>query len=58
MISKDIYIYVDAESWLEDKPCSVIKGAVTNRSDGYIEILDDKGYTQVLNLDKLFAVVY
>lgn len=58
MITKDIYIYIDAQGWIEDKPSTVLKGTVASRSDGYIEILDENGYTQILNLAKLFAVVY
>lgn len=58
MVTKDIFIYTDVESWIEDKPGTVLKGTVTSRSDGYIELLDENGYTQILNLAKLFAVVY
>ncbi len=58
MIAKDINIYLDAQSWLDESPDVVLKGTVNYRGEGYIEIQDEKGYTQILNLTRLFAVVY
>jgi len=55
---KDIYIYSRIDSWIAEKPDTVIRGTVKGRSDGCIEIQDENGYTQLLVLEKLFAVVY
>jgi hypothetical protein len=55
---KDIYIYSRIEGWIDEKPDTVVKGVVKGKTDKYIEIQDENGYTQILVLDKLFAVVY
>ncbi len=55
---KEINIYTHIESWLDESPDAVVKGVVARKDNGYIEITDENGYTQILNLSKLFAVVY
>ncbi|MHC9541229.1 MAG: hypothetical protein AB9903_17130 [Vulcanimicrobiota bacterium] len=55
---KEIFIYSTLNGWLNDKPDTVLNGEVKEKFDGYIEIQDAEGYTQILVLDKLFAVVY
>ena len=55
---KEIFIYTNFSSWLEEKPDAVIKGTVTRNYEGYIEVRDENGLTQLINMEKLFAVVY
>lgn len=56
---REISIYITAQAWLDDKPEAVIKGSVyVNNNGNYIEIKDENGYTQIISLDKVFAVVY
>jgi hypothetical protein len=55
---KDIYFYINISSWLSETPDGVLKGAVISKTGNYLEILDENGYTQIINLEKLFAVVY
>jgi hypothetical protein len=55
---KEINIYVSFESWNREMPDSVIRGSVVEKSDGYIVVADENGYTQIINLNKLYAVVY
>ncbi|MCX7920594.1 MAG: hypothetical protein N3B21_01010 [Clostridia bacterium] len=58
MLSKDIYIYTSFNSWLKEEPDATIRGSVSNKYDSYIEILDESGLTQIINIEKVFAVVY
>jgi hypothetical protein len=55
---KNIYIYLTAENWNNDKPEVVILGSVVSQHESYIEIRDEKGYMQIINIQKVFAVVY
>lgn len=55
---RDIYIYATIHSWLTEKPEGNFKGNVTSKGNGYIEIMDEHGYTQIINLSQVFAVVY
>ena len=55
---KDIYIYTNFNSWVDSEPEAVIKGTVTSKTEHLIEIIDEDGLTQIINLDRLFAVVY
>ncbi len=55
---KDINIYTSVNSWLKEDPETVIRGEVKSRGDGWIEISDENGYTQIINMNELFAVVY
>jgi len=55
---KEINIYECFDSWLSETPDAVIKGKV-KRNDGIcIEILDENNYTQLINLQKIYAIVY
>ena len=55
---KDIYFYVSIGSWQNEQPDAVVKGEVVSKSNGFIEIKDEAGFTQIVNLDRLFAIVY
>lgn len=55
---KDIYIYITPENWNKDKPEVTIFGNIINKGENYVEVKDDKGYTQIINLQKVFAIVY
>jgi hypothetical protein len=55
---KEIYIYFEPKSWLNEQPEATIHGRVTEKSDKYIQIEDDNGLTQLIILDKVFAIVY
>lgn len=55
---KDIYIYITPENWNKDKPEVTIFGNIISKGENYVEIKDDKGYTQIINLQKVFAIVY
>lgn len=55
---KDIYFYSNIQSWLNESPDATIKGTIISKSSGFIEIQDENGYTQIINLDKLYAIVY
>lgn len=55
---QEIYIYSTIDGWMKDKPDTTINGYVKNITNQFIEISDDKGFTQIINMDKLFAVVY
>jgi hypothetical protein len=55
---KEINIYASLGSWLDEKPEATIKGTVKSKTDHTIEIEDEEGYTQIIVLGKLFAVVY
>lgn len=55
---KNIYIYESISSWNAETPEATIKGYVVNKINGIIEITDENGFTQLINLAKIFAVVY
>lgn len=55
---RDIYIYSCLQFWMDETPDTTIHGRIVNRGESFIEIEDDHGYTQLINLEKLFAVVY
>jgi len=55
---REIYIYTTFSSWLEERPDAVVNGTVLEKNSRFIELADENGYTQILVLDKLFAVVY
>jgi len=55
---REIFIYTSADQWDKDEPFSSVKGDVVNKSEKYIEIIDENGYTQIINMDKVFAIVY
>jgi len=55
---KEIFIYATIESWMNDVPDTSLQGKVVNKNNQMIEIVDDNGYTQLINIAKLFAIVY
>lgn len=55
---KDIYIYATLDSWLREEPDASLRGDVLRRTEFIMEIRDEQGYTQYINLQKLFAVVF
>lgn len=55
---KEINIYFTANSWMSETPDTVVKGMVQNKANSIIEIIDENGYTQIINLDKIFAIVF
>ena len=57
-ILKNIYFYSTIKAWIDETPDVTIVGTVTSKTSNYIEISDENGYTQIINLDKIFAVVY
>lgn len=55
---REIFIYMSIKSWLAEKPEGSLKGNVSSKGNGFIEIMDEHGYTQIINLSQVFAVVY
>lgn len=55
---KDIFLYSTLDSWLREEPDATLKGYVQRHSDYLLEVKDEKGFIQLINLSKLFAVVY
>ncbi|MGE5474551.1 MAG: hypothetical protein ACM3UU_10055 [Ignavibacteriales bacterium] len=55
---REIFIYTSPDQWDKDEPFSSVKGDVINKTEKYIEIIDENGYTQIINIDKVFAIVY
>ena len=55
---REIYIYLNSSSWLEEKPDATLQGRVTEKTDGYIQIEDDNGLTQIIALSRVFAIVF
>ncbi len=55
---KDIFLYATLSAWLQENPDGSVKGTVMSKNGSIIEILDENGLTQLINLDKLYAVVY
>jgi hypothetical protein len=55
---KDIFIYTTIRSWLDESPDATLRGKILDVETNYIQILDENGYTQIIMLDKLYAVVY
>lgn len=58
MFVKDIYIYSTLEAWLREEPDTVIRGSVNSKGNNWIEIVDENNLYQIINLDRLFAIVY
>ncbi|MCE1246025.1 MAG: hypothetical protein LWY06_05225 [Firmicutes bacterium] len=54
----EIFIYSNIGSWNNEKPDASITGRIARKTDKFIEIQDDGGYIQMIELDKVFAVVY
>lgn len=54
----ELNLYIKYESWYRDSPDAVIKGRIIERNEKFIEILDENNYTQILMLDKFFAITY
>ena len=55
---KEIYFYENIMDWINESPSTSIKGIVVSKNESYIEISDENGYTQLININKLYAVVY
>jgi hypothetical protein len=55
---KDIFFYDTMEAWINETPSTSLKGYIVSKNDNYIEISDSNGYTQLININKLFAVVF
>jgi hypothetical protein len=55
---REIFLYSTINSWVDETPDATIRGVVNIKTDSYIEFTDENGYTQIINLDRLFAVVY
>jgi hypothetical protein len=55
---KEIYFFSTLKSWLEDKADTSIRGMVISKDKNYIEIQDENGYTQLINISMLYAIVY
>ena len=55
---KEIYFYETMDNWINENPSTSIKGYIVSKHESYIEISDENGYTQIININKLFAVVY
>lgn len=55
---KDIYFYETMDAWINENPSTSIKGYVLSKNNNYIEISDENGFVQIINISKLFAVVY
>jgi hypothetical protein len=55
---KDIYFYETIDDWNNERPTTSVKGRVVSKTESYIEIYDENGFTQLININKLFAVVY
>lgn len=54
----EINLYMKFESWYGESPDAVIRGSIIEKNDKYIEILDENQYTQIIMLDKFFAITY
>jgi hypothetical protein len=55
---KDIYLYSTIDSWISEAPDATVRGIVNNKTTHFIEIVDENGYTQIINLDRVFAIVF
>lgn len=55
---KEINLYLTYNAWYNEQPDAVIKGIVVEKNKDFIEILDDSQYTQIIMLNKLFALTY
>jgi hypothetical protein len=55
---KEIFIYSTLEAWMNDRPDTTLNGKVKNINNQLLEISDENGFTQIINLEKLFAIVY
>lgn len=58
MAVRDIYFYVSIQSWSKEEPDATIRGNVSAKGENWIEIVDESNLHQIINLDRLFAVVY
>lgn len=54
----EINIYISFESWYKEMPDATINGTVINQKDNIIEIADNEGFTQIINVDRCFAITY
>lgn len=54
----DINIYITFESWYKERPDATISGTIMNQKDNIIEIVDNEGFTQIINIDKCFAITH
>lgn len=57
-MNREINIYATIDAWLKEDPDAVINGEVKGRGDGWVEIADENGFTQIINIHELFAIVY
>ena len=55
---KEIYIYTTIDGWIKDEPFTTINGEVKSKEGSFIEIADENGFTQVINMERVFAIVY
>jgi len=55
---KDIFFYETMDAWIKENPTTSIKGYVLSKNQCYIEISDENGFIQIININKIFAVVY
>lgn len=55
---RQIYIYLKFESWMNEKPDAEFKGRVVKHDGKIVEISDDQGYTQLINMDNIFSIVW
>ncbi len=58
MYERDIYIYGSMQSWLDEAPDAVLRGTVSNIGPTMIEVVDENNLHQLINIERLFAVVY
>lgn len=54
----EIFFYETMEEWVNDNPSTSIKGYVVSKNQNYIEISDENGFTQIININKLYSIVY
>lgn len=54
----ELNLYVKFESWYSEDPDAVVRCSIVEKNDKFIEILDENQYTQILMLDKFFAITY
>ena len=54
----EVYLYLTYDSWYRENPDATIKGRIIEKNPSYIEILDENNYTQMLMVNKFFAITY
>jgi hypothetical protein len=54
----EILVYTNIGSWNNEKPDASLTGQIALKTDKFVEIVDDGGYRQIIELDKVFAIVY